>query len=378
VNVGRCDPFEISDAVIYFRCCSLRQALLYLIPDYQKRGIMFKPAASFLIIAVVMVFSASCKKDEKSPGIPELNTSAITQITPTTAQSGGNITSSGGAAVTARGVCWSTTEHPSLYDNKTSDGTGIGSYASIITGLSANTKYYVRAYATNSKGTAYGSTMSFTTPGFITGSFTDTRDGNVYQTVIIGNKEWMAENLKYLPEVSGPGPATHPVPSYHVYGYNGTVVADAKATPNYGTYGVLYNWAAAMNGASSSDANPSGVQGACPTGWHLPSDAEWRELADYLGGKEVAGGKLKETDTTHWNSPNTGATNETGFTGLPGGFLLTTTPTFKDMGTGGYWWTATERTSSNIWMRALGHKSNWLIIGSTAPYLPYSIRCVKD
>ena len=74
-----------------------------------------------------------------------------------------------------------------------------------------------------------------------------------------------------------------------------------------------YTWAAAMNGAATSSSKPSYVQGVCPTGWHLPSDVEWAELETYLGGIDVAGGKMKEAGTTHWVSPNTGATNESGF-----------------------------------------------------------------
>lgn len=146
-------------------------------------------------------------------------------------------------------------------------------------------------------------------------------DGDNYAVVTIGEQTWMAENLRYLPSVVGPDTGSEDVAGsyYYVYGYNGTDISEAKATENYDTYGVLYNWSAAMNGEESSEDNPSGVQGICPAGWHLPSKAEWTELTDYLGGGSVAGGKLKEIGTTHWSSPNTGATNETGFTALPGG-----------------------------------------------------------
>src|SRR5574344_2998326 len=153
-------------------------------------------------------------------------------------------------------------------------------------------------------------------------TFIDDRDNKVYKWVKIGDQVWMAENLAYLPRVNRVADGSEDAAGsyYYVYGYNGTNVADAKATANYKTYGVLYNWTAAMNGEASSTTNPSGIQGVCPAGWHLPSDAEWTELTDYLGGASVAGGKLKETGTTHWDSPNTGATNETGFTALPGGY----------------------------------------------------------
>jgi uncharacterized protein (TIGR02145 family) len=175
---------------------------------------------------------------------------------------------------------------------------------------------------------------------------TDSRDGNVYQTVTIGTQVWMAENLKYLPSVIGPATGSQTTPYYYVYGYYGTVVADAKATANYTTYGVLYNWPAAMNGAASSTANPSGVQGVCPTGWHLPSDAEWTQLNEYVGATGVGVGKLKETGTSHWISPNTAATNETGFTALPGGSRNFDGP-FIEIGRVGFWWAANE--ISDVW-----------------------------
>jgi uncharacterized protein (TIGR02145 family) len=335
-----------------------------------------------LLMVVLLVFASSCKKDDddngngNNTGIPVLSTTAVTDITQTTAKSGGNITSDGGATVTARGVCWSTNQTPTISDNKTTDGTGAGNFASSVSGLSANTPYYVRAYATNSNGTGYGSAMSFTTQQGAA-SFTDTRDGNVYQTVTIGNQVWMAENLKYLPSVVEPGTGSQTTHYYYVYGYNGTDVNAAKATSNYITYGVLYNWPAAMNGAASSPTNPSGVQGVCPAGWHLPSDAEWTQLTDYLGGESVAGGKLKETGTAHWNSPNTGATNETGFTALPGGSRYDT-GNFSSIGIDGLWWSATEFSTINAWYRNMGNAGSGVYRSSFNKELGFSVRCLRD
>ena len=125
----------------------------------------------------------------------------------------------------------------------------------------------------------------------------DSRDSQIYQYKTIGTQVWMTENLAYLPSVVGPGTGSNSTAYYYVYGYDGTDVDAAKATSNYTTYGVLYNWPAAMSGAASSSADPSGVQGICPTGWHLPSDAEWTTLTDYLEGESVAGGKMKEADS---------------------------------------------------------------------------------
>jgi uncharacterized protein (TIGR02145 family) len=198
---------------------------------------------------------------------------------------------------------------------------------------------------------------------YTTGTFTDSRDGRVYKTVTIDNQTWMAENLKYLPEVVGPATGSPTTPCYYVFGYDGTSVTEAKATDNYITYGVLYNWPAAMS--------------ACPSGWHLPDDAEWSQLMDHLGGQDVAGGKLKETGTLHWFDPNTGATNETGYSALPGG-RRNDDATFLYTGYNGYWWSATEFSSNTAWGRGMYYKS--IGVSRDACYMEYgfSVFCVKD
>jgi uncharacterized protein (TIGR02145 family) len=171
-------------------------------------------------------------------------------------------------------------------------------------------------------------------------------------------------------------------PYYYVHGYNGTSISDAKATSNYTTYGVLYNWQAAMAGSLSSTANPSGVQGVCPAGWHLPSDAEWTELSDFLGGNSVAGGKLKEIGTTHWDSPNTGATNETCFTALPGGYTCDINPPmlgFMMIRIFGNWWTSTE--AEDLYAarsKRMSYDDAEAARFGTANGMGLSVRCVKD
>ncbi|NLN95739.1 MAG: hypothetical protein GX128_06180 [Bacteroidales bacterium] len=188
-------------------------------------------------------------------------------------------------------------------------------------------------------------------------------DGNEYNTVLIGDQCWMAENLKYLPDVVGPGTGSNTIPYNYVYGYNGTDVNIAKATSNYTTYGVLYNWSSAMN--------------ACPTGWHLPNDTEWTELTDYLGGENIAGGKLKETGTGHWSSPNTGATNETGFTALPGGHR-SLNGEFSYVEDFGYYWSATESSTTHAWYRDLSYYSTNVYRSNVNKDYGFSVRCVKD
>ncbi len=222
----------------------------------------------------------------------------------------------------------------------------------------------------------------------ITGTFIDSRDNTEYSWVQIGEQIWMAENLKYLPSVVGPGTGSYSEAYCYVYGYDGTSISAAKATENYATYGVLYNWTAAMNGAESSDANPSGVQGICPDGWHLPSDAEWKQLEMYLGMSEtdvnstgwrgtVEGGKLKEAGTTHWADPNAGANNESGFTALPGGYRYSN-GYFSNIRDYGYWWSSTELDTNIAWIRYLYYYNSFVNRFNYYKSMGFSVRCLRD
>lgn len=202
-------------------------------------------------------------------------------------------------------------------------------------------------------------------------TFTDERDGNIYKTVKIGEQVWMAENLKYLPSVKPSAIYQTTDPVYYVYGYEGFDTTEAKATDNYNTYGVLYTWYAAMAGLPSSDSNPSNIKGACPEGWHLPSQSEWSELRVFLGGSESACNKIKEAGTIHWDSPNDNATNETGFTALPAGKVSTS---FYNLGSYTCWHTSSESQNTVSIFNALGG----LGAGSGPKDWGRSIRCVKD
>jgi len=186
----------------------------------------------------------------------------------------------------------------------------------------------------------------------VTGTMTDPRDGQVYNTVTIGNQVWMAENLKstVFPDGSPILLIEDNAAWDTLRSYDKAYCFYDNSTTNRDTYGTLYTWAAAMNGAGSSDASPSGIRGVCPDGWHLPSDAEWTELTDNLGGSGVAGGKLKEAGTAHWASPNTGATNESGFTALPGGFRYLN-GSFSNFVLNGYLWSSSEVSTTTAWGR---------------------------
>ena len=210
--------------------------------------------------------------------------------------------------------------------------------------------------------------------------FTDDRDSNQYPTVQIGTQCWFAKNLAYLPEVQGNDTTfvnmgNAKTPAYGVYNYTGDNVVEAKATTNYQTYGVLYNWYAAV--ATSSTTGTEGLQGACPTGWHIPTSAEFATLSTYLGGDSVSGGKLKQTGTTHWFTPNTGATNESGFTVLPAGYRYYTSGAFSNMGYNTFFWSSSF-SSPNALNRFLYYYYTSFNSNSYSPVYGFSVRCIED
>lgn len=295
---------------------------------------------------------------------PTLTTTAVSAITSTTAVSGGNISSDGGATVISRGVCWATSSSPTISNNTTSNGTGTGSFTSTITGLVANTTYYVKAYATNSAGTAYGTQVSFTTPQVSSSTVTDI-NGNIYNTVTIGTQVWMKENLKATKYKDGSAiPLVTDNVAWSYLTTPGYCWHNNDSIANKNVYGALYNWYTVNTGK------------LCPTGWHVPSTAEWISLGNFLG--STAGGKLKEAGTSHWQSPNFGATNETGFSALPGSYRATL-GTFGTIGTTGFFWSSTEDNFSRPWIRTLSSSADYLNPSNLYYFQNgFSVRCLKD
>ena len=326
--------------------------------------------------------------------IPLVTTSAVSNIAAFSATGGGNVTDDGGATVTERGVCWSTAQNPTVSDNHTSDGTGVGTFTSNIAGLAAATTYYVRAYATNSAGTAYGSEISFTTlssvpdglscPGIPT---VNDIDGNVYNTVKIGNQCWMRENLKTTRFADGSsitlGGNNMSETTYYRYYPSGNSM-------NVENYGYLYNWAAVMHGSASTISNPSAVQGICPTGWHVPSDAEWTQLTDYVSSQSAFLCSNESTyiakalaSTTLWNTYNAdcvvgndpSSNNATGFSAVPAG-SFTGTPSGFGLST--YFWSATELNNSTALGRHLSYQNVNVGVSASNKMLGFSVRCVHN
>ena len=196
--------------------------------------------------------------------------------------------------------------------------------------------------------------------GFAQQTVTD-YDGNIYHTILIGDQTWLIENLKSLHYCDGT-----PIPEVVAYNNDDSLGA---------IYGLLYTWDAAMKGLTEP-----GVQGVCPCDWHVPTDEEWTILENYLGGPGVAGGKMKETGTEHWLSPNTGATNSSGFKILPGGeYDAYYNPnTFQLLSTHAVFWTSTQINQTKARERYLSYDNAASSIYDWYKVMKYSIRCIKD
>lgn len=325
--------------------------------------------------------------------VPTVTTTSISSIASTTATSGGNVTADGGANVTARGVCWSTSHNPTTSNSKTTNGTGIGSFTSSLTGLTAGTTYYVRAYATNSAGTAYGNEVSFTTTipdGSSCGTCRD-YDGNNYSTVQIGNQCWMKSNLRTKHYADGTAiqayvqgnPSTpYTTPYYYSFKY-----AVSGSALNASTYGYGYNGTAVMKNASSSNSNPSGVQGICPNGWHLPSRAEWNQLINYVQSQSQylcgTSGIAAALATSGWGDPGSShtcsvgrnANNATGFSARPTDYTSVCSPYCYDYGYRTYFVTSTLNGQYNYCVKILDTSVNPSFVSDASGG---AVRCVKD
>lgn len=302
--------------------------------------------------------------------MPIVITAPVLRISAVSALAGGTVLADGGSFVDERGVCWSDHINPTKADDFNQEGSGTGTFLSSITGLHPDITYHVRAYAANMAGTAYGADSSFTTPA---GSvFIDKRDSMEYGFIRIGTKDWMTQNLAYLPVLSPLTANSDTAAGYYVYGYPGSDVGSARGTSYYKTFGVLYTWPAASV--------------ACPEGWHLPRDEEWKVMELYLGMKpdEVdlenewrTSGEVwrKLKSTTGW--PDGDATNASGFSALPGGYLHYN-GSFYGLGNETCFWTGSESNLTMAWCRSLKNSYHGVYRADFRKRYGFPVRCVRD
>ena len=297
---------------------------------------------------------------------PTVDTDSATSVTSSAATLNATITATGGAAVSATGFKYATNSALTTPSDAAGSGT-TSPFTAALTGLTASTQYWAVGYATNAVGTSYGDTVTFTTsaPPFACGTSTVTYDGHNYTTVQIGSQCWFKENLRndnYNDGTAIPGSMDNATWTTTTSGAQ--AILDADSVANFPTYGRLYNWYAVNNAA-----------GLCPTGWHVPTDAEWDSLIDYLGGLSGAGNAMKST--TGWPSGD-GGTNTSGFSALPGGLRDYGSGFFYDQGDYGFWWSSSP-IGPDAWNRYLysGNSGVYRADGSSTRN-GFSVRCVRD
>ena len=315
-----------------------------------------------------------------NPGVlATITTTGVTGISGPSALSGGNITADGGSTISHRGVCWATTSGPTTANDTTLNGTGTGtgSYTSTLTGLSANTTYYVWAYAINSAGTAYGNEVSFTTGDIYTmGSGVTDIDGNFYPSIILGTQEWMQQNLRVTRFANGDTITNESNEITWQTATTGLSASMGNNTSNDIPFGKYYNWYAATDSRN-----------ACPTGWHLPAYSEWTTLFDYLGPTHdfpAIGGMMMDSSYYSYSPANPLATNSSGFTAVGANMFDYFAPSSNDFGV---WWFSTIFPTNNP------NDGNTVVLGiyqilNNAPNLTptngflktsgVSVRCIKD
>ncbi len=344
---------------------------------------MCKVDLNIISLSFLVIFFWGCEKDNPA-SLPSINTLPVSDVEITRVRTGGEVTDDGGAFVANRGVVWcSYHTEPTLdncYSKKTNTG-GKGSFISTISGLIPETKYYVRAFATNKAGTAYGQTISFNTlpddgsqqPIQIVMDI----EGNRYKTVKIGNQEWMTENLRTTTYRYGtPIPNVTDDEEWSKLSTGAYVWFDNDES-NSDVYGALYNWYAVNTNE------------LCPVGWRVPTDDDWKELEGsvdskygvgdsewdglYLRGYD-AGKKLKAK--SGWFEKGDG-TDDYGFSALPGGYRGSD-GRFHSAGFNGYWWTTTESYYNQAWRRVMYHEFSTVNRCSSDKEPAYAVRCLRD
>jgi uncharacterized protein (TIGR02145 family) len=240
------------------------------------------------------------------------------------------------------------------------------------TGLTCNTTstLYVWSYNSCGNSTATILTQTVSSCNYICGgdgTFIDARDGQTYGYVIIGTQTWMCQNLNAIKYINGVAINNEIDNTSWINLKTGAYCSYNNDANNAITYGRLYNWYAVNN-----------ANRICPSDWHMPTHDEWTTLISYLGGESIAGSKLKETGFTHWQSPNTGATNSSGFTALPGGYRHCDDGKFSSLYLNGYWWSDTENDVQDAWLCDMLYNHPDALQYNGYKTNGFSVRCVHN
>ncbi|MDP4222588.1 MAG: fibrobacter succinogenes major paralogous domain-containing protein [Bacteroidota bacterium] len=297
-----------------------------------------------------------------------VTTATPASVNNNSAVGGGEVTADGGGTVTERGVCWGTATGPTIAGSHVASGSGTGTFTANLTSLPEATTIYIRAYATNSVGTAYGNEVSART------LLADV-EGNLYHTIVIGTQVWMSENLKttkYNDNVTNvtlvTDNATWAALTSEAYCWYGNDEATNKPI-----YGALYNWYAATHGD------------LCPAGWHVPTDAEFKTLEMFLGMTQAQadGFSWRGTDqgtqlknTTGWTTGN--GTNTSGFSALPGGYRYYFDGGFAGLGTIGYFWSSDQASPTNGLYRRMDGANAGVFREGAVKSAGKAVRCIKN
>jgi uncharacterized protein (TIGR02145 family) len=346
-------------------------------------------------VAGMLLLFWSCQRIEFEPARElYITTDSVFALEDDSYRITGSILNTGGTEILQHGFCWSDTGTPTRLGPAVELGraTEAGQFSHVLSDLELKTLYFVRAYAETSLGIFYGDETYFRTrPKSIDPTMTDI-DGNVYNVVVIGQQAWMVENLRTTRYADGtPIPNVTADSAWDALSVNDKAYCWYNNDPALSNYGAYYTWAAAMKGEESSEGNPSGVQGVCPDGWHLPSDAEWNEMHielgmspsqsddfGFIGTRQSVGDKMKGIGVPLWEDLwNYDLYNTSGFTALPVG-QRGNTGLFLNVEKYTYYWSATEFNEIEAWYRYLqkGHRAVLRVY--ITKEMGFSVRCVTD
>ena len=299
---------------------------------------------------------------QPSPNIvlPTVYLSELYKILPFSIDFSADISSDGGGQILAKGIVYSTNNLPTLLDFTIMTGSDAGSFTGSISSLLPNTTYYIRAFATNNLGTRYSNQLLENTSLIATDL-----DGNMYPGIKIGTQTWLSKNLNVTKYQNNDSIEQVISSSTWLNLMEGAWSYSDNSSSYGGTYGKLYNWFAATD-----------QRKICPIGWKIPSDADWTILTDFLGGLDVAGGKLKSTGISIWQIPNNWANNLSYFSGLPGGYR-DESGQFLGLGYYGLWWSSTS-DGPNALSRYVYNEFNYASKDSSAKNQGLAIRCLME